>query len=338
MDLAECKGIYVIAEQFEGKLRDVSFELLGQARILADTIGDEVGAILIGKDVKPLAQELIAHGAHKVYVYDDAKLEHYTTTAYSKVICDFFEEEKPNVFLVGATNIGRDLGPRVANTLKTGLTADCTQLSVDDDGKTIVWTRPALGGNIMAEIICKDNRPQMGTVRPHVFKKPEADPNATGEVIEKEVKLSDADFLTRFVELIKMGGEGVKIEDADIIVSGGRGRNGEEPFATGILKECADALGGAVGASRAAVDAGWISALHQVGQTGKTVAPKIYIACAISGAIQHLAGMSGSDCIIAINKDEDAPIFKVCDYGIVGDVYKVLPMLTAAIKKKKGIA
>ena len=324
MDLAECKGIYVIAEQFEGKLRDVSFELLGQARILADTIGDEVGAILIGKDVKPLAQELIAHGAHKVYVYDDAKLEHYTTTAYSKVICDFFEEEKPNVFLVGATNIGRDLGPRVANTLKTGLTADCTQLSVDDDGKTIVWTRPALGGNIMAEIICKDNRPQMGTVRPHVFK--------------KQVKLSDADFLTRFVELIKMGGEGVKIEDADIIVSGGRGMNGEEPFATGILKECADALGGAVGASRAAVDAGWISALHQVGQTGETVAPKIYIACAISGAIQHLAGMSGSDCIIAINKDEDAPIFKVCDYGIVGDVYKVLPMLTAAIKKKKGIA
>lgn len=222
MDLAECKGIYVIAEQFEGKLRDVSFELLGQARILADTIGDEVGAILIGKDVKPLAQELIAHGAHKVFVYDDPKLEHYNTTAYAKVLCDFFEEEKANVFLVGATNIGRDLGPRVANTLKTGLTADCTQLSVDDDGKTIVWTRPALGGNIMAEIICKDNRPQMGTVRPHVFKKPEADPNATGEVIEKEVKVSDADMMTRFVELIKMGGEGVKIEDADIIVSAPR--------------------------------------------------------------------------------------------------------------------
>ena len=168
-----------------------------------------------------------------------------------KFFANFFEEEKANVFLVGATNIGRDLGPRVANTLKTGLTADCTQLSVDDDGKTIVWTRPALGGNIMAEIICKDNRPQMGTVRPHVFKKPEADPNATGEVIEKEVKVSDADMMTRFVELIKMGGEGVKIEDADIIVSGGRGMNGEEPFATGILKECADALGGAVGASRA---------------------------------------------------------------------------------------
>ena len=338
MDLAEYKGIYVIAEQFEGKLRDVSFELLGQARVLADTIGDEVGAVLIGKDVKPLAQELIAHGAHKVYVYDDAKLEHYNTTAYAKVLVDFFNKQKPNAYLVGATNIGRDLGPRVANMLKTGLTADCTQLSVDDDKKTIVWTRPALGGNIMAEIICPDNRPQMGTVRPHVFKKPEADPNAQGEVIDMKADLTDADFMTKFIELIKLGDGGVKIEDADFIVAGGRGMNSEEPFTTGILKELADVLGGVVGASRAAVDAGWIDALHQVGQTGKTVAPKIYVACAISGAIQHLAGMTGSDCIIAINKDEDAPIFKVCDYGIVGDVFDVLPKLTAAIKKAKGLA
>ena len=338
MDLAEYKGIYVIAEQFEGKLRDVSFELLGQARVLADTIGDEVGAVLIGKDVKPLAQELIAHGAHKVYVYDDAQLEHYNTTAYAKVLVDFFNKQKPNVYLVGATNIGRDLGPRVANMLKTGLTADCTQLGVDDDNKTIVWTRPALGGNIMAEIICPDNRPQMGTVRPHVFKKPEADASAQGEVIDMKADLTDADFMTKFVELIKLGDGGVKIEDADAIVAGGRGMNSEEPFKTGILKEFADVLGGAVGASRAAVDAGWIDALHQVGQTGKTVAPKIYVACAISGAIQHLAGMTGSDCIIAINKDEDAPIFKVCDYGIVGDVFDVLPKLTAAIKKAKGLA
>ena len=339
MDLAEYKGVYVIAEQFEGKLRNVSFELLGQGRKLADGIGDEVGAVLIGYNVKPLAQELIAHGAHKVYVYDDEKLANYNTTAYSKVLCDFFHEVKPNVFLVGATNIGRDLGPRVANSLKTGLTADCTGLSVDEDGKTIVWTRPALGGNIMAEIICPDNRPQMGTVRPNVFKKPEANPSATGEVIEMEAKLSDADFMTKFVELIKMGGEGVKIEEADAIVAGGRGMNGAEPFVDGgILKELADVLGGAVGASRAAVDAGWIDALHQVGQTGKTVGPKLYIACAISGAIQHLAGMTGSDCIIAINKDEDAPIFKVCDYGIVGDAFEVVPKLTAAIKAAKGMA
>ena len=336
MDLAEYKGVYVIAEEFEGKLRNVTLELLGQGKQLAEGIGDEVGAVLIGHNVKPLAQELIAHGAHKVYVYDDPKFEHYNTTAFTRALVHFFNEVKPNVYLVGATNIGRDLGPRVANALQTGLTADCTNLFVDDDGKTIVWTRPALGGNIMAEIVCRNNRPQMGTVRPNVFKKPEADPNATGEVIDMHVDLTEADFLTKFVELIKVGGNGIKIEEADIIVAGGRGMNGNEAF-TGMLKELADVLGGAVGASRAAVDAGWIDALHQVGQTGKTVGPKIYMAAGISGAIQHLAGMSGSDCVIAINKDEDAPIFKVADYGIVGDAFEIVPKLTAAIKAAKGM-
>jgi len=336
MDLAEYKGVYVIAEEFEGKLRNVTLELLGQGKQLAEGIGDEVGAVLIGHNVKPLAQELIAHGAHKVYVYDDPKFEHYNTTAFTRALVHFFNEVKPNVYLVGATNIGRDLGPRVANALQTGLTADCTNLFVDDDGKTIVWTRPALGGNIMAEIVCRNNRPQMGTVRPNVFKKPEADPNATGEVIDMHVDLTEADFLTKFVELIKVGGNGIKIEEADIIVAGGRGMNGSEAF-TGMLKELADVLGGAVGASRAAVDAGWIDALHQVGQTGKTVGPKIYIAAGISGAIQHLAGMSGSDCVIAINKDEDAPIFKVADYGIVGDAFEIVPKLTAAVKAAKGM-
>lgn len=336
MDLAEYKGVYVIAEEFEGKLRNVTLELLGQGKQLAEGIGDEVGAVLIGHNVKPLAQELIAHGAHKVYVYDDPKFEHYNTTAFTRALVHFFNEVKPNVYLVGATNIGRDLGPRVANALQTGLTADCTNLFVDDDSKTIVWTRPALGGNIMAEIVCRNNRPQMGTVRPNVFKKPEADPNATGEVIDMHVDLTEADFLTKFVELIKVGGNGIKIEEADIIVAGGRGMNGSEAF-TGMLKELADVLGGAVGASRAAVDAGWIDALHQVGQTGKTVGPKIYIAAGISGAIQHLAGMSGSDCVIAINKDEDAPIFKVADYGIVGDAFEIVPKLTAAIKAAKGM-
>ena len=336
MDLAEYKGVYVIAEEFEGKLRNVTLELLGQGKQLAEGIGDEVGAVLIGHNVKPLAQELIAHGAHKVYVYDDPKFEHYNTTAFTRALVHFFNEVKPNVYLVGATNIGRDLGPRVANALQTGLTADCTNLFVDDDGKTIVWTRPALGGNIMAEIVCRNDRPQMGTVRPNVFKKPEADPNATGEVIDMHVDLTEADFLTKFVELIKVGGNGIKIEEADIIVAGGRGMNGNEAF-TGMLKELADVLGGAVGASRAAVDAGWIDALHQVGQTSKTVGPKIYIAAGISGAIQHLAGMSGSDCVIAINKDEDAPIFKVADYGIVGDAFEIVPKLTAAIKAAKGM-
>ena len=336
MDLAEYKGVYVIAEEFEGKLRNVTLELLGQGKQLADGIGDEIGAVLIGHNVKPLAQELIAHGAHKVYVYDDPKFEHYNTTAFTHALVHFFNEVKPNVYLVGATNIGRDLGPRVANALQTGLTADCTNLFVDDDGKTIVWTRPALGGNIMAEIVCRNNRPQMGTVRPNVFKKPEADPNAKGEVVDMHVELTEKDFLTRFVEMIKLGGGGVKIEEADVIVAGGRGMNDGGPFA-GMLKELADLLGGAVGASRAAVDAGWIDALHQVGQTGKTVGPKLYIAVGISGAIQHLAGMTGSDCIIAINKDEDAPIFQVCDYGIVGDAFAVVPKLIEAVKKAKGL-
>ena len=338
-DIAAFKDVWVFCEQREGKLMPTDFELISKGRDLANELGVNLcGLLLGGEGIESAAKELGGYGADKVYVYNSPLLKDYTTDGYAKVICDVISEMKPEAFLIGATNIGRDLGPRVANSLKTGLTADCTQLGVDDDKKTIVWTRPALGGNIMAEIICPDNRPQMGTVRPHVFKKPEADPSATGEVIEKKANLSDADFMTKFVELIKLGGEGVKIEDADVIVAGGRGMNGEEPFKTGILKECADVLGGAVGASRAAVDAGWIDALHQVGQTGKTVGPKIYIACAISGAIQHLAGMTGSDCIIAINKDEDAPIFKVCDYGIVGDVFKVLPLLTEAIKKQKGIA
>jgi len=335
MALDEYKGVYVIAEQFNGKLHDVSLELLGEGRKLADEIGDELGAILIGSGVKELAPQLIAAGAHKVYVYDDPKFEHYNTSVFAKVITQFFNEVKPNVFLVGATNTGRDLAPRVANLLQTGLTADCTSLGVDDDKKTIVWTRPALGGNIMAEIICPENRPQMGTVRPHVFKKPEPDANAQGEIIDAKADVADSDFDTKFLEFIAMGGGGIKIEDADVIVSGGRGMKDKAPF-EGMLKDLADLLGGAVGASRAAVDAGWIDAFHQVGQTGKTVAPKIYIACGISGAIQHLAGMTGSDCIIAINNDEDAPIFQVCDFGVVGDAFKIVPLLTEAIKAKRG--
>ena len=334
MALEDYKGLYVIAEQFEGKLVNVSLELLGEAKKLAETTGDEVGAVLVGSNVKPLAKELIAHGAKKVYVFDDPKLEHYNTTAYAKVIVDFANEVKPSAFFIGATNIGRDLGPRIANDLKTGLTADCTQLGVDEDGKTIVWTRPALGGNIMAEIICPDHRPQMGTVRPSVFKKQPADEAATGEVIDGKVNLTDGDFLTKFVELIK-NTSGVKLEDAEVIVAGGRGLNEAAFKEGGILQDLANALGGVVAGSRAATDAGWLDPIYQIGQTGKTVAPKIYVAVAISGAIQHVAGISGSDCIIAINKDEDAPIFQVSDYGIVGDAFEVVPKLTEAIKKAK---
>lgn len=338
MDLAEYKGVYVIAEQFEGKLRNVSFELLGQATRLAEGLGEEVGAVLIGYGVTPLAQELIKYGAKKVFVYDDESLKDYNTTAYTKVLQDFTEKHKPNVFLIGATNTGRDLGPRVANELKTGLTADCTELGVDKDAKTIIWTRPALGGNIMAEIICPDRRPQMGTVRPNVFKKPEPNENATGEVISEKAELTDKDFLTKFVELIRVGGDGIKVEEADFVVAGGRGMKEEDFKEGGCLTELAAVLGGAVAASRAVTDQGWINPLFQIGQTGKTVSPKLYIAAGISGAIQHLAGILGSDCIIAINKDEDAPIFKVCDLGIIGDAHEVLPLITAAVKKHKGIA
>ncbi len=333
MDLNEYKGVYVIAEQFEGKLRGVSLELLAQGKILAEKLNEDIGVVLIGHEVKHLAQDLIAHGAKKVYVYDDPKLKDYNTTAYTKVIDSFFNEIKPNAFLIGATNIGRDLGPRIANDLNTGLTADCTILDIDEDGKTIVWTRPALGGNIMAEIVCRDHRPQMGTVRPNVFKKLLPDTSLTGEVIEMKANLEQADFLTKLLEVVKVTNV-ARIEEAEVIVSGGRGMHSQEAF-TGILQDLADVLGGTVAASRAAVDEGWLDVSRQVGQTGKTVGPKIYIACGISGAIQHLAGMTGAECIIAINKDPDAPIFKVCDYGIVGDAFKVIPKLVEEIKKAR---
>ena len=339
MNLADYKNIWVFIETECGKPKNVGFELINAAKPLAQEKGCELIAVVIGKDIEGVAKDAICYGADSAIIVDGPEYEYYTTDAFAKALVALVEKYKPETLMIGATNNGRDLGPRVSCRLKTGLTADCTAIAIDEETGNVAWTRPTFGGNLMATIMCPENRPQMGTVRPNVFKKPEADPSATGEVIEMEAKLSDADFMTKFVELIKMGGEGVKIEEADAIVAGGRGMNGAEPFVNGgILKELADVLGGAVGASRAAVDAGWIDALHQVGQTGKTVGPKLYIACAISGAIQHLAGMSGSDCIIAINKDEDAPIFKVCDYGIVGDVYKVLPMLTAAIKKQKGLA
>lgn len=334
MDFSAYKGVYVIAEQFDGKLRGVSLELLGEGKKIAEELGQELGAVLLGSNIEGLAQELIASGADKVYVYDDPILEHYNAETYTKALVHFTENYKPDVFLIGATNDGRDLAPRLSGRLKSGVTADCTKLGVDmEQGGIIVWTRPALGGNILAEIICPDNRPQMGTVRPNVFKKPIPDTSRAGEVIKCDAGFKPEDLRVNFVELIKVGGEGVKIEEAEVIVSGGRGMADPKNFV--LLEELAEVLGGAVGASRAAVDAGWESALHQVGQTGKTVGPKIYIACGISGAIQHLAGMSGSDIVIAINKDADAPIFGVANYGIVGDVLEVLPILIKQFKEYK---
>ncbi|VBB09458.1 Hypothetical protein LUCI_4748, partial [Lucifera butyrica] len=334
MDKAEYKGVWVYVEQVGGQARNVAHELLGQGRLLADALGQELAGVIIGEQVAGLAKEVFANGADKVYLVEGPEFSHYNTDAYTITLTDLIKTYKPSVILMGATNDGRDLGPRVAARVGTGLTADCTNLGIDEPTGLVAWTRPAFGGNIMATILCPEHRPQMGTVRPKVFKKPEPDFSRAGEVVRVTSKVKAADLRTKLVDLIQVCTASCNLEEAEIIVSGGRGLCKPENFA--LIEELAEALGGAVGASRAAVDAGWKPALHQVGQTGKTVGPKVYFACGISGAIQHLAGMSSSDIIVAINKDPDAPIFKVANYGIVGDVLEVLPALTAGFKKLKG--
>ena len=291
-------------------------------------------AVVIGCGVDEAVKAANEHGADKIIVVDGPEYKHYTTDAYAIALVSLVEKYGPTSMLIGATNNGRDLGPRVSCRLHTGLTADCTALDIDDETGNVAWTRPAFGGNLMATIICPNHRPQIGTVRPGVFKKGDA-VEAKAEIVKEDIHVAEDQIRTQVIELIKeMGGENVDLEGAEIIVSGGRGVGGPEGFDT--IKALADALGATVGASRAAVDAGWIAHAHQVGQTGKTVGPKLYIACGISGAIQHLAGMSGSDCIVAINKDPDAPIFDVADYGVVGNLFEVLPVLTEEIKKARG--
>ncbi|WP_094605082.1 Caffeyl-CoA reductase-Etf complex subunit CarE [Sporomusa silvacetica DSM 10669] len=334
VDTSEYKGVWVYIEQFQGKVRSVGLELLGQGRIVADAMGQELAAVLIGDDVAPLAKDLFASGADKVYLIEGVEYKHYSTDAYTIAITDLIHTYKPAVILMGATNDGRDLGPRIACRVGTGLTADCTNLGIDEESGLVAWTRPAFGGNIMATILCPNHRPQMGTVRPNVFKRPEPDMSRSGELIRVASKVKAADIRTKLIEILSLADTAsCNLEEAEFIVAGGRGMGKPENFA--LIEELAAILGGAVGASRAAVDAGWKPAIHQVGQTGKTVAPKVYIACGISGAIQHLAGMSTSDIIIAINKDADAPIFKSADFGIVGDVLEVLPILIEEIKKLK---
>ena len=328
-DLSAYKNVWVFAEQRQGKIMSVSIELLGEGRKLATETGSELCAILLGNNTDDMAKELIAYGADKVYVADDALLENFTTDGYTKVISDAIGEVKPEIVLMGATHIGRDLAPRVAARVDTGLTADCTQLAIDPEDKKILQTRPAFGGNIMATIVCQGHRPQMSTVRPGVMNKAERDDSRKGEVIKLDIKLSKEDVRTEVVEIVKEAKELVSLTDADVIVAGGKGLGNAEGF--GLLKQLADKLGGVVGASRATVDEGWIDHSHQVGQTGTTVKPTIYIACGISGAIQHIAGMQSSDIIIAINKNANAPIFDVADYGIVGDLYEVVPKLMEAI-------
>ena len=333
-DISAYKDVWVFAEQRENKLMPVVIELLGEGKKLADEVGNKLCAILLGSNVDALANELVSYGADKVYVCDSPLLKDFTTDAYTKVISDTINEYKPEIVLIGATHIGRDLAPRVAARVDTGLTADCTKLEIDPEDKKIRQTRPAFGGNLMATILCPDNRPQIGTVRPGVFKKPAADEARTAEIVKEDIHVAASEIRTALLEVIhEAAGELVDLEGAEIIVSGGRGVGGPEGFKP--IKELAEVLGATVGASRAAVDAGWIGHSHQVGQTGKTVGPKLYIACGISGAIQHVAGMSSSKTIIAINKDETAPIFNVADYAIVGDLFEILPILTAEIKKLK---
>ena len=328
-DINQYKDIWVFAEQRQGKITPVVIELLGEGRKLADTKGIKLNAILLGKDVNGLAEELIAYGAETVYVADDPLLENFTTDGYKKVIVDAVNEIKPEIVLIGATNIGRDLAPRIASRLNTGLTADCTKLEIDPEDGKIKQTRPAFGGNIMATIICPDARPQMSTVRPGVMDKAVRNDDNKGNIVPLKYDIKESDIRTKIIEIVKHAVEKVSLTDANIIVSGGLGLQNADGFK--LIEELADKLGGVVGSSRAAVDAGWIDKSHQVGQTGTTVKPNLYIACGISGAIQHLAGMKESSIIVAINKDPDAPIFSVADYGIVGDLYKVIPEIISEI-------
>ncbi|BFK80211.1 MULTISPECIES: electron transfer flavoprotein subunit alpha/FixB family protein [Clostridium] len=330
MNIADYKGVWVFAEQREGELQKVSLELLGEGRKIADKLGVKLTALLLGHNIKDLANTLGEHGADEVIVCDNKLLEHYTTDGYTKVICELASERKPGILFIGATFIGRDLGPRVAARLSTGLTADCTQLDVEVSNGDLLATRPAFGGNLMATIACPDHRPQMATVRPGVFAKIE-EKNCEFVVEDVDVNLTSEDIRTKVVEIVKEAKEIEDISEANFIVAGGRGLGSKENFDK--LYELAEVVGGSVAASRGAIDKGWIERDYQVGQTGKTVRPNIYIACGISGAIQHAAGMQDSDMIIAINKDESAPIMKLADYAIVGDVNKVLPELIAQFKE-----
>lgn len=323
------EGVWVFVEQHNGAPVGVVYELLGEGRKLADKLGEELCAVLLGHDVEHVAEELIKHGASKVYLVDDEALVYFQDEPYAQITAELAMEFRPSIFLFGATTIGRSLAPRIAVKLRTGLTADCTGLAIDEESKLLLQTRPAFGGNIMATIVCPKRRPQMATVRPKVMKPALRDETLTGTIIRISRKIPSP--RARLLEMCQASERRVNIQDADIIVSGGRGLGEPKNFA--LLEELADLLGGAVGASRAAVDAGWIPYAHQVGQTGKTVRPKLYIACGISGAVQHLAGMSSSDVIVAINKDPNAPIFSIATYGIVGDVLEVIPALIAELRK-----
>jgi len=330
MSIADYKGVWVFAEQRDGELQKIALELLGEGSRIATKLGMELTAVLLSGDkTDDLVKELIAYGADKVIVAESPLLTHFSTDGYAKVICELANERKPSIIFVGATYLGRDLGPRLSARLTTGLVADCTSLDIDPENSNLMMTRPAFGGNLMATIVCGDHRPQMATVRPGVFEKLEKDTNRTCPVEKITVNLTEADIRTNTTEVIKVAQTLADIADANIIVSGGRGVGAKENFA--ILETLAKVLGGVIGGSRAAVENGWVDKSLQVGQTGKTVRPNVYIACGISGQIQHLAGMSDSDYIIAINKDASAPIMKVANLAIAGDYSKIIPEMVAKI-------
>jgi len=331
--LKEYKGVWVFVEHYQGKAHQVSWELLGIGAELAKTRNVELCAVVIGHDVEHLCREAFTYGATKAYLIDDPVFRHYRTEPYYRAACNLVEKYKPEIFLVGATGLGRDFAGAVATYLKTGLTADCTGLAIDEEGN-LLQTRPAFGGNIMATIVTEYTRPQMSTVRPHVMPMPEKNPSRTGKIIREKSPLQEEDILVKVLEIIEdQRTDEVDIAAAEIIVSGGRGMCNSENYR--ILQELADELGGVVACSRAAVEAGWMPVERQVGQTGKTVRPKIYIACGISGAIQHLVGMQDSDVIIAINQDREAPIFEVATFGIVGDLFEIVPAITRYVKQAR---
>ncbi len=330
-DLSMYKGVWVFCEQKKGKVQSISWELLGEGKKLADKLGTELCGILLGKDISKEAEAIIHRGANKVYLVDAPELEKFLDEPYTNVLVDLINEYKPEILLCGASTIGRSLISRVAIKIKTGLTADCTGLDIDDEKKILLQTRPAFGGNIMATIITPNYRPQMATVRHKVMKEPEINKSLKGEVIKKSFDSKILKSRTEIIDVIEELESTVNLTEADIIVSGGRGVGGPENF--NMIRELAQVLNGAVGASRSAVDADWISYSHQVGQTGKTVCPKIYIACGISGQIQHLIGMQSADIIIAINRDPDAPIFNIATYGIVGDIFEIVPAMTKRFKE-----
>ncbi len=328
-DLSEYKGVWTFVELHGEGIKKVSLELASKARELADTLGENVGAVLLGDKAREHCNELAAYGADVIYLAEDDKLREYHTQTYSMILTGLILKYRPSIVLFPATHVGRDLAPRVAATVGLGLTADCTGLSIKDG--LLLQSRPAFGGNIMADIICPNVRPQMATVRPNVMKTHEPDYSRKAEIITVPVEIKAKDMRVVIKDIVRTVETGAKsLEEVDIIVSGGRGMGSAEDFR--ILDELADTLGGAVGASRAAVDAGWRPRSDQVGQTGKTVAPKLYIACGISGKIQHQVGMKGSDTIVAINKDPEAPIFDIADYGIVGDLFELVPVLNEEIK------